>query len=112
VSQQVDGAIPNAAQFGGQDGAVTRTLAFGPNRSDEHTELVCKRDKPLVDPISSQWLFPCGLGPGHDAVDGADRLSRALVYRYVSCGASAMQENILPSRSRVRSPAVESCGRH
>jgi hypothetical protein len=67
VSQQVDGAIPNAAQFGRQNDAVKRTLAFGPNRCDEHAELVCKRGKqPLFDKISSQWLSPCGLGHCHE----------------------------------------------
>jgi hypothetical protein len=63
VSQHVDGAIPNAAQFCGQCGAVERTLAFSPDRSDEYLELVCKRDKPLFYKISSQLLFPCV--PGH-----------------------------------------------
>jgi hypothetical protein len=67
VSQQVDGAVPNAAQFGGQYDAVKRTLASGTDCPDEHTELVCKRDKPLVDQISSQLLFPCGLGHCHDS---------------------------------------------
>ena len=58
MSQQIDGAIPNAAQFCGQCGTVERTLAFGPDRSDEYLELVCKRDKPLLHKISSQVLFP------------------------------------------------------
>ena len=67
MSQQVDGTIPNAAQFGGQYGVVKRNLAFRPNRSDEHAELVCKREKPLVDQISFQLLFPCSLGHCRDS---------------------------------------------
>jgi len=67
VSQQVDGGIPNAAQFGGQYDAVKRTLAFSPNRCDEHAELVCKRDKPLFDEISAQLSFGCGRRHCHDS---------------------------------------------
>jgi hypothetical protein len=67
VSQQVDGGIPNAAQFGGQYDAVQRIPAFGPNRCDEHAELVCKRDKPLFDTISDQLSFPCGRRHCHDS---------------------------------------------
>ena len=67
MSQEVDGAIPNAAQFCGQYGAVKRTLAFGPDRSDEYAELLCKRDKLLFHKISCQLLFPCGRGHCHDS---------------------------------------------
>jgi len=53
VSQQVDGAVPNAAHFRGQYDAVKRTLASGTDCPDQHTELVCKRDKPLFDNLFS-----------------------------------------------------------
>ena len=67
VRQQVDGVVPNAAQFGGQYDAVARTRASGTHCPDEHTELVRKRGKSLFNKISSQLLFPCGLGHCHDS---------------------------------------------
>ena len=67
VSQQVDRPIPNAAQLGGQCHPLKRTFTFGPNHFDEHAELVCKRDEPLFDRISSQLFFQCSVGHCHDS---------------------------------------------
>ena len=67
MSQQVDRAVPNATQFGGQCDAVKRTLGSGADCPDKDSELVCKRQKLLFDKVFSQLLFPCGFGHFHDS---------------------------------------------
>jgi len=67
VGQQLGGAIPNAADLCGQHSPVKPTLAFGPDRSDQHAELVCKRGKPFFHEISCQLLLLCDLGHCHDS---------------------------------------------
>jgi hypothetical protein len=99
VSQQVDGAIPNAAQFGGQYDAVKRTLAFGPDRFDEHAELVCKRDKSLFDKIASQFLVRCGSGHCHNSSMKRMIAPRARGLVFVLRRVGSAVESILPSRS-------------
>ena len=118
VSQQVDSAVPNAAQFGGHCDAVKRTLAFGPNRSDEHAELVCKREKPLFDKISAQLLSPCGLGHCHDSSRSGSIDPRVGITVLVPRRVADAVEHI-PSRrasdypllSREQPTVAASCGR-
>jgi len=60
VGQQVGGAIPNATDLRGQHRAVEPALGSGLDSSDQHAELLRKRDELVRDEIARRLLLLCG----------------------------------------------------